>query len=51
MPDAAAPCSGAGYPVYVVAAKTGSDVQAAVNFARTKGVRLNIKSTGHDFVG
>ncbi|TLD37118.1 FAD-binding domain-containing protein [Venturia nashicola] len=51
MPDAAGSCSGAGYPVYVVAAKTGSDVQAAVNFARTKGVRLNIKATGHDYAG
>ncbi|KAE9985631.1 hypothetical protein BLS_006714 [Venturia inaequalis] len=51
MPDVSAPCSGAGYPVYVVAATTASHVQAAVNFARTKGVRLNIKSTGHDFVG
>jgi hypothetical protein len=51
MPDAAAPCTGAGYPVYVVAARTAGDVKAAVDFARAKGVRVNIKSTGHDFVG
>jgi hypothetical protein len=46
MPDAAAPCSNNGYPVYVVAAKSAKDVQAAVNFARTNKIRLNIKSTG-----
>jgi hypothetical protein len=78
MPDAASSCSNAGYPVYVVAARTGQDVVAAVNFARTKNIRgmstiprpsdssihtfldlstanksgaVNIKSTGHDFLG
>lgn len=78
MPDAASSCSNAGYPVYVVAARTAQDVVAAVNFARTKNIRgmsinkqasdssirmfldmstanesgaVNIKSTGHDFLG
>jgi hypothetical protein len=44
-------CSGAGYPIYVVAVKEADDVTKAVNFARRTGVRLNIKSTGHDFLG
>jgi hypothetical protein len=47
MPDAAAPCSNTGYPVYVVAARSAQDVQAAVNFARKNRIRLNIKSTGY----
>ncbi|KAF2398205.1 FAD-binding domain-containing protein, partial [Trichodelitschia bisporula] len=51
MPDASASCSTAGYPIYVVEARNPQDVQAAVNFARTRNVRLNIKSTGHDFLG
>ena len=51
MPDANAPCSGDGYPVYVVAAQNEEDIKAAVDFARSKKIRLNIKSTGHDFLG
>jgi hypothetical protein len=44
-------CSGSGFPVYVVKAQTATDVKAAVDFAREKNIRLNIKSTGHDFLG
>jgi hypothetical protein len=44
-------CTTDGYPVYVVAARSASDVKATVDFARTKNIRLNIKSTGHDFLG
>jgi hypothetical protein len=44
-------CTAEGYPVFVVTARSGSDVKAAVDFARTKNIRLNIKSTGHDFLG
>jgi hypothetical protein len=44
-------CSTSGYPVYVVEAREASDVKAAVDFARTRNIRLNIKSTGHDFLG
>jgi hypothetical protein len=51
MPDANSPCSNAGYPVYVVSARSAEDIKAAVDFARTKNIRLNIKSTGHDFLG
>lgn len=51
LPDARAPCSGNGYPEYVVNATKGSDVQAAVKFAERTGVRLIVKATGHDFPG
>jgi hypothetical protein len=44
-------CSTSGYPVYVVEAREVTDVKAAVDFARTRNIRLNIKSTGHDFLG
>jgi hypothetical protein len=50
-PISGAGCSGAGYPIYVVAVKEADDVANAVKFARRTGVRLNIKSTGHDFLG
>jgi FAD binding domain len=46
-----APCSGEGYPIYVVNATTPNQVQAAVNFARQKNIRLNVKASGHDFLG
>ncbi|GAB1316789.1 hypothetical protein MFIFM68171_06999 [Madurella fahalii] len=44
-------CTQGGFPVYVVNATTVKHVQAAVNFARNKNIRLVIKNTGHDFVG
>ncbi|KAJ4399885.1 hypothetical protein N0V85_005895 [Neurospora sp. IMI 360204] len=59
-------CRQGGFPVYVVNATSVRDVQAAVNFARNKKIRLVIKyvssvwrgvgltgnrNTGHDFVG
>ncbi|KAK4450463.1 putative fad binding domain-protein [Podospora aff. communis PSN243] len=44
-------CTQGGFPVYVVNATTVRDIQAAVNFARNKNVRLIIKNTGHDFGG
>ncbi len=36
---------------YAVAAESTADVAAAVNFARECGVKLVIKSTGHDYLG
>jgi hypothetical protein len=51
MPAASSECSSNGYPVYVVAAKEFTDVKVAVDFARTRNIRLNIKATGHDFLG
>jgi hypothetical protein len=49
LPNAMAPCSGNGYPDYVVNATRATDVQAAVRFAKRTGVRLIVKGTGHDF--
>jgi hypothetical protein len=51
VPDGSKSCSNDGYPVYVVEAREAGDVKAAVDFARTRNIRLNIKSTGHDFLG
>ncbi|KAK3939191.1 6-hydroxy-D-nicotine oxidase [Diplogelasinospora grovesii] len=44
-------CTRGGYPEYVVNATTVKHIQAAVNFARNKNVRVIIKNTGHDFGG
>ncbi|KAF2841072.1 FAD/FMN-containing isoamyl alcohol oxidase-like protein MreA [Patellaria atrata CBS 101060] len=44
-------CSLNGYPAYVVNATSVKQIQLAVNFARNANVRLNIKNTGHDFLG
>ncbi|KAK3998045.1 hypothetical protein QBC44DRAFT_346763 [Cladorrhinum sp. PSN332] len=44
-------CERGGWPEYVVNVSTVKHIQAAVNFARNKGVRLIIKNTGHDFGG
>ena len=46
-----ATCTVGGYPLYVVNARNTWDVQAAVNFARNKNIRLVVKNTGHDFSG
>ncbi|KAK4449569.1 FAD-binding domain-protein [Podospora aff. communis PSN243] len=51
LPDPRAPCTGAGYPVYVINATSAADVKAGVDFAREHGVRLIVKNSGHDFVG
>ncbi|KXH65704.1 FAD binding domain-containing protein [Colletotrichum salicis] len=45
------PCSGAGYPSYVVNVTTAKCVKAAVDFARKNEVRLVVKSSGHDYLG
>ncbi|KAK4183273.1 hypothetical protein QBC35DRAFT_526198 [Podospora australis] len=44
-------CTQGGFPTYVVNATKDRHVQAAVNFARNKNLRLIIKNTGHDFLG
>jgi hypothetical protein len=49
--SANSPCSGAGYPIYVVNASRAELVVSAVQFAASHNLRLNIKSTGHDFLG
>ncbi|KAN0089987.1 FAD-binding domain containing protein [Hyaloscypha variabilis] len=50
VPDPSAPCSGLGYPVYVVNASSANDVKLAVDFARENNVRLNVKASGHDYL-
>ncbi|XDG05417.1 hypothetical protein ABKA04_005032 [Annulohypoxylon sp. FPYF3050] len=44
-------CTRGGFPEYVVNATTVKHIQAAVNFARNKNIRLIVKNTGHDFGG
>lgn len=44
-------CTRGGSPEYVVNATTVKQIQAAINFARNKNVRVVIKNTGHDFGG
>ncbi|PHH92004.1 hypothetical protein CDD83_9372 [Cordyceps sp. RAO-2017] len=52
MPDPAdAPCSGQGYPPYVVDAYTAEHVKVGIEFAREHRLRLVVKNTGHDFLG
>ena len=45
------PCSGKGYPVYVINATCVEDVKRGIEFARRWGVRLIVKGTGHDYLG
>jgi hypothetical protein len=45
------PCTLGEYPAYVIQAQSVLDVQAAVLFASLYNIRLNIKNTGHDFMG
>ncbi|KAK4245562.1 hypothetical protein C7999DRAFT_34050 [Corynascus novoguineensis] len=49
--DPAGNCTQGGFPIYVVNATSVKHVQAAVNFARNKNVRLVVKNTGHDSSG
>jgi hypothetical protein len=51
LPLPNAPCSGEGYPVYVVNATSAEHVIAAVHFARENNIRLNVKGSSHDFLG
>lgn len=45
------PCSGDGYPVFVVNATKARDVKKGIDFARRNNVRLIVKGTGHDYLG
>lgn len=51
LPVPTYPCSGAGYPIYVVNATCAEDVKKSVDFARELNVRLIVKGTGHDYLG
>lgn len=39
------------YPVYVINASEAHHVQAGVQFAMKHNARLNVKGTGHDYLG
>lgn len=51
LPESTDPCSGKGYPVYVVNATCADDVKKGVDFARESNIRLIVKGTGHDYMG
>jgi len=51
LPIPTLPCSGKGYPMYVVNATSARDVKKGVDFARENHVRLVVKGTGHDYLG
>ena len=51
LPIPTYPCSGDGYPRYVINATSAEDVRKGVDFARMTGVRLIVKGTGHDYLG
>lgn len=51
LPEEDTPCSPAGYPAYVVNASNTEHVKIGIDFARKHNVRLNVKNTGHDYLG
>ena len=51
LPIPTDPCTGEGYPIYVVNATCADDVKKTVDFARNNNVRLIVKGTGHDYLG
>ncbi|KAH8907907.1 FAD-binding domain-containing protein [Coniochaeta sp. PMI_546] len=51
LPESSYPCSGQGYPIFVINATTADHVKLGVRFARRHNIRLVVKSTGHDYIG
>ena len=51
LPYLPSPCSGEGYPIYVVNATCSEDVKMGVDFARENNIRLVVKASGHDYLG
>ena len=49
--EANSTCTGSGFPVYVLNATSVQDIALAVKWAQQRNIRINIKSTGHDFLG
>jgi hypothetical protein len=49
--DSGSNCTTAGFPVYVLNATTPQQIGIAVKWAGERNVRVNVKSTGHDFLG
>ncbi|KAL9090548.1 MAG: hypothetical protein Q9165_005309 [Trypethelium subeluteriae] len=50
IPDPSAPCTGLGYPIYVVNASSADGIKVAVDFARENNIRVNVKASGHDYL-
>lgn len=50
LPTTSSPCTGLGYPVYVVNATSANHVKLAIHFARKNNIRLNVKASGHDYL-
>jgi hypothetical protein len=48
--DPSGQCTLGYYGPYVLMAKTVEHIQAGVNFARERNLRLVIRNTGHDFM-
>ncbi|KAL7764154.1 hypothetical protein ACKLNR_005299 [Fusarium oxysporum f. sp. zingiberi] len=51
LPDKSYPCSGSGYPAYVVNVTKAEDIKIGIDFARKNNIRLVVKNTGHDYMG
>lgn len=51
LPEPSVPCSGEGYPIFVINATTSDHVKKGIDFARENNVRLIVKGTGHDSMG
>ncbi|KAH3960901.1 hypothetical protein HBI56_213820 [Parastagonospora nodorum] len=44
-------CTLGNSPSYAIAVSSTEDIQAGINFAREKNIRLIVKNTGHDYLG
>ena len=44
-------CGTAGFPLYVLNASSAGQIARVVKWAGERNVRVNVKSTGHDFLG
>jgi hypothetical protein len=51
LPTLFHPCDIRQYPVYVINATEAHHVQEGVKFAKKYNIRLNVKGTGHDYLG
>ena len=51
LPQPKFPCTGKGFPVYVVNASSPEHVSTGIKFAKKHNIRLNVKGSGHDYLG
>jgi hypothetical protein len=50
-PESGGVCGTAGFPIYVLNASSAAQIARVVKWAGERNVRVNVKSTGHDFLG